>query len=74
MAKKKNNTETIKIKRRLIDVFTEWVNLSSDEELNEIKDRLDEILDEWNSEDRFGTEGQCDPRGDSRNVDKCPKI
>ena len=28
---------------------------------------LDDMLDTIHSEDSFGTEGQCDPRGDFRN-------
>lgn len=27
---------------------------------------LDKFLDELSSQDAFGTEGQCDPRGDQR--------
>ncbi len=27
---------------------------------------LNTVLDEWHSNNAFGTEGQCDPRGDHR--------
>lgn len=32
----------------------------------EIAGWLNEKLDEWLHQDAFGTEGQCDPRGDHR--------
>ena len=31
-------------------------------------DYLDSIIDELRGNDFFGTEGQCDPRGDNRNT------
>lgn len=34
---------------------------------------LDDFLDELSSEDYFGTEGQCDPRGDARNTRTTPR-
>lgn len=29
-------------------------------------EQINELLDDWASNDAFGTEGQCDPRGDQR--------
>jgi len=69
MAKK-----TEKIKKRLIEVFTIWIEQSDDYEIKEIQEQLNDWLDEWHRDDRFGTEGQCDPRGDARDLPSIPKI
>ena len=53
--------------RRLVDYLRE-----SPTEIEEAADKLDEWLDEWNGEDRFGTEGSSDPRGDGRSSE--PKV
>lgn len=37
-----------------------------DELLDEIATWLNKKLDQLHNEDTFGTEGQCDPRGDHR--------
>ena len=47
-----------------------WAKLMAyavtDDERQEVAAVLDDILDELVSNDFFGTEGQCDPRGDQR--------
>lgn len=63
-----------KLRIRLIEVFTNWVNWSDNVEIESIKKILDDSLDEWASDDRFGTEGQNDPRGDARNLKSTPSI
>lgn len=70
----KKNKNSEKLRKRLIEVCTNWVKSSVDEELEFIKKDLDSILDKWASQDAFGTEGQNDPRGDTRKIDDKPKI
>lgn len=39
----------------------------SDDDYEMFNDAMDDMLDRLHCEDAFGTEGQCDPRGDFRN-------
>lgn len=42
--------------------------VANDEDVaNMFSDFLEDLLTELHNEDAFGTEGQCDPRGDFRN-------
>lgn len=64
-----------KLKERLLEVFTNWIDWAEDCNcLEDIKCAIDDVLDDWHSDDAFGTEGQCDPRGDARDLDRKPKI
>lgn len=63
-----------KLRNRLREVWNNFVDGADDSELADIKHRLNEWLDELNSQDVFGTEGQNDPRGDQRNVRNRPSI
>ena len=69
MAKKKLKYPKNMLPERLIHVFTLWIDHCDEKDLEEVKNRLEEILDEWAADDRFGTEGQLDPRGDAREVE-----
>ena len=66
--------EEEKLRNRLKEVFIKFVEWTDKEDLKEIKDRLNEWLDEYHGEDRFGTEGQLDPRGDARDIERKPRI
>lgn len=56
--------------KRLLDVFTRFVEwCDNDDALESAADKLDEWMDEIRRDDGFGTEGQCDPRGDGREGD-----
>lgn len=47
--------------------FAEFVEgIEEVEPRRDIAYRLNALLDELSAEDCFGTEGQCDPRGDQR--------
>lgn len=65
------------LKGRLQEVWTNLLDFAegvSPEALEDVRDKLNEWLDSWHGEDYFGTEGQCDPRGDARETDMRPKI
>lgn len=72
MAKKKTLENRQKRLKEVWSNFIEWAD--REEDLDEIEDRLNEWLDEIHGEDGFGTEGQNDPRGDSRDLDTRPRI
>lgn len=57
-----------KTQERVIRVLENMVDLAkSDETYADVfSDHLDEVLDNIQGDDVFGTEGQCDPRGDFR--------
>lgn len=58
-----------KKEKRLIEVwgnFVAWAK--SHDYLDEMKERLNDWLDELHGNDSFGTEGQSDPRGDCREL------
>lgn len=46
-------------------VFDEILSMEKDD-LKTVLDKFNKCLDDLCEEDFFGTEGQCDPRGDSR--------
>jgi hypothetical protein len=52
--------------KTLAITFIRILQLSS-EDRAVIAEKFNEVLDELLDEDFFGTEGQCDPRGDHRN-------
>ena len=65
------------LKERLREVWSNLLDFAegvSPEAMDEIRERLDAWLDDWHSEDYFGTEGQCDPRGDAREIKTRPRI
>jgi hypothetical protein len=55
---------------KVVDKFAEYLKASFDTNNSEHKkfavDWLNQLLDDLASDDAFGTEGQCDPRGDQR--------
>ena len=57
------------LKDRLLIVWENFLEWGEDtDQLEGIKERLNEWLNDWQADDAFGTEGQCDPRGDCRNL------
>lgn len=57
----------MKIKKTNKKNFQERLKLFGEQiEENQAYDVFDNILDDLLNEDFFGTEGQCDPRGDQR--------
>lgn len=55
---------TVKTLPDVLVRFVAWV--SSQGRYKEFADSFNAYLDQLASEDAFGTEGQCDPRGDGR--------
>lgn len=55
---------------KVVDKFAEYLKSSYSQTLDEYKvdqiNWLNELLDELRNDDFFGTEGQCDPRGNKR--------
>lgn len=58
----KTQTNVITVLERLVRLVQEDKNLAED-----LSFQMEQMLDELNSLDAFGTEGQLDPRGDFRN-------
>lgn len=56
------------IQRRVIKVLENMIEMTKQEEeyAQMFSDGLEEGLNEMMMQDAFGTEGQCDPRGDNR--------
>lgn len=54
---------------KLINCLNKMIKMSTEDTENAemFAGMLDYGLDELSCEDAFGTEGQCDPRGDQRN-------
>ena len=46
--------------------FAKWVSKEPSWVREDVANRLNALLNELESEDAFGTEGQLDPRGDPR--------
>lgn len=62
-------------KARLKEVWNSLIDyIDTDDVLDETSRNLEEWLDTLHGEDYFGTEGQCDPRGDGREVEHRPRI
>ena len=63
-------------RERLDQVWKDFVDFAEqiDGGLKLVAKMLDDYLDELGSEDYFGTEGQCDPRGDARNIRNKPRV
>ena len=57
---------TAKTVVRDLRAFADWLETAKDASKKEAAVHLNETLDEFLGEDAFGTEGQCDPRGDHR--------
>jgi hypothetical protein len=56
-----------KTQDRVQTVLSRMGQLSQDDEFAELfSDHLERILTELKDQDVFGSEGQCDPRGDGR--------
>ena len=53
---------------RFKKVLNRMIEMAEEEDyyLRYFVEDIDNLLDSMNSEDMFGTEGQCDPRGDFR--------
>ncbi|HVI39653.1 MAG TPA: hypothetical protein VM577_03250 [Anaerovoracaceae bacterium] len=47
--------------------YSKWIKEEPTEGRKYAAEMLNEMLDTMSGEDFFGTEGQCDPRGDQRN-------
>ena len=62
-ATKKNHNEVVD---KLADYLKKSFNEADDSFKKESVQWLNNLLDELLAEDFFGTEGQCDPRGDQR--------
>jgi hypothetical protein len=62
---RKTTAKTVARDLRAFADFLEGDNASKEERV-EVAAWLNEKLDEWLTQDAFGTEGQCDPRGDHR--------
>ena len=62
-----NIAETVQ--KRVSTVLERMLKMVNDDADNAemFVDYLDGMLDDLQSQDAFGTEGQCDPRGDQRN-------
>lgn len=53
---------------KVLKSLTKFLEEADDKELNKlVAGWLNEPLDDMLKRDMFGTEGQCDPRGDHRN-------
>ncbi len=50
----------------VLETFAKFVRAEPPEIRDAIACRVNILLDDLASEDCFGTEGQCDPRGDQR--------
>ena len=59
--------KTIKSMRETFDKLMTDTESDGKESIKVISDSFNDWLDELNSNDWFGTEGQNDPRGDNRN-------
>jgi hypothetical protein len=46
--------------------FADWCDQQDSNDLAGVTDPINNLLDMLRDEDAFGTEGQCDPRGDAR--------
>lgn len=58
---------TAKTVAKDLRAFADWVDENAkDLDKRELADWLNDKFDELLGEDAFGTEGQCDPRGDHR--------
>lgn len=58
---------TAKTVAKDLRVFSAWIDENAkDLEKRELADWVNDKLDELLGDDAFGTEGQCDPRGDHR--------
>ena len=53
---------------RFKTVLNRMIDMAEEEEhyLRYFVEDIENLLDSWNSDDMFGTEGQYDPRGDFR--------
>ena len=52
----------------VLEKFIEFVGEASPADVDYIAEHLNSMFDEMASSDFFGTEGQCDPRGDMRDL------
>jgi len=60
--------------KRVVLVLERMIDLVKEDEnyAEFFKWPIDDLLDEIACDDGFGTERQCDPRGDARNNGDCP--
>lgn len=58
-----------KVQKRVTTVLERMLKMANEdaESAEMFYDYLDGMLDDLQSQDAFGSEGQCDPRGDQRN-------
>lgn len=67
MAKfRRTSSRTVSDDLRALADHLDELGKDGKESKTDAANRLNEWLDEWLNEDAFGTEGQCDPRGDHR--------
>jgi hypothetical protein len=71
MTNNQKNRLVVRLKT-VFEQYINWAKVNKPQSLEEMKDVLDDFLDDLSNEDAFGTEGQLDPRGDGRN--KTPLI
>ena len=50
----------------ILSELKNWMNLLIEDDAEMFAETLEIMLDDIHSNDGFGTEGQCDPRGDFR--------
>jgi hypothetical protein len=65
MAKHKTTKKSVCVVLRRFADFLESDN-SNDEDRLLAAQQVNDLLNEWANNDAFGTEAQCDPRGDQR--------
>ncbi len=58
-----------KIQNNVVTVLKRMVTMAeaSSDDAEMFAESLEQMLDDIHGNDGFGTEGQCDPRGDARN-------
>ncbi len=69
LLKNKTSEFMTKIQNRVKEVLSNMIQQveNCEEDAQVYAEVLDDTLDYLRDEDFFGTEGQCDPRGDGRN-------
>ena len=58
--------KTAKTMRIVFEMLLEFAEKYGPDSISTVSEYFNTMLDDLRSEDFFGTEGQCDPRGDDR--------